>query len=169
MSAKKLSPHTNPLLNKDFVNCFVTAVKNTFQITGQTPVQIGTARIEADANFPSDVTGVIGISAGTLRGTLSIALSKECAFEVMQNLLGETHPEVNEAVADAVGELTNQIYGSARTEINKLGFSFQAAIPTVLRGSFTMKTYHKGATLVIPFQTLNKHPLHLAITVEEDR
>jgi chemotaxis protein CheX len=46
-------------------------------------------------------------------------------------MIGEKYDEMNEEVADCVGELTNMISGDARSQLQKVGFDFTAAIPTV--------------------------------------
>jgi chemotaxis protein CheX len=164
VTAAKLS--VNPLLDKNFINCFVDAVGKTLRTTASTTAQAQKPKIENQASPSGDVMGVIGLIAGPVRGTLTLTFSKEAIFEVLKNMFGETHSEINNEVSDAVGELTNQIYGTAKTELNKMGYQFDAAIPTVVSGSFQMRSYHKGATLVIPFTTAENKVLSLEITVQ---
>lgn len=64
--------------------------------------------------------------------------------------------ELNEEIKDAVGEITNMISGQARKELEELGRSLKAAIPTVVMGknhSITHITSHP--IIAIPFSTDN--------------
>ena len=57
-------------------------------------------------------------------------------------------------MADAVGELANMISGDARSQLRKMGCSFTAAVPSVIRGKgHTVKHISKGPALMIPFTT----------------
>ena len=86
-------------------------------------------------------------------------------FLIIQNMIGETHTEVSSDVADAVGELTNMIYGSAKTSLNQRGYKFDMAIPTVVRGDFIVSKGESGATLVVPFILKNKSEFYVELTV----
>jgi chemotaxis protein CheX len=108
----------------------------------------------------------VGIIAPPLQGTLLISYKKDSILYIIENMLGEKHADIDKEVGDAVGELTNMIYGSAKTTLNQLGYKFEMAIPTVITGTFTVSTQHKGATLVIPFNLDNKSTFHVEITVQ---
>ena len=56
---------------------------------------------------------MIGMVAGNMRGTITISFEKPSIFKILENMLGEPYSEINEEVRDAVGELTNMIYGTA--------------------------------------------------------
>ncbi|RYZ87573.1 MAG: chemotaxis protein CheX, partial [Proteobacteria bacterium] len=101
-----------------------------------------------------------------LKGTLLISFSKGSIFHIMQNMLGEKHEELTDEVSDAVGELTNMIYGTAKTALNQMGYNFEMAIPSVIRGSFVVTKANKGATLVIPFELKDGTSFSVKITVQ---
>jgi chemotaxis protein CheX len=141
----------NPLVDKAFINAFGEGVMKTLQMMAQTNCKPKAPRVEPKFQPTGDVAGMVGMVAGPMKGTLTISFSKESIFKILENMLGETYTEINNDVGDAVGELTNQIYGSAKTTLNQLGYSFDMAIPTVIRGQFQISKYHSGATLIIPF------------------
>jgi chemotaxis protein CheX len=72
-------------------------------------------------------------------------------------MIGENFTEMNAEVADAVGELTHMISGDARSQFQKIGYSFSAAIPTIVRGeNHSIKHISTGGPIVfIPFSTEN--------------
>lgn len=150
MGAPKIEK--NPLLDKNFLNAFVEGVVKTLSMMASTQCEPQAPKVESAFKPKGDVTGMVGMVAGSMKGTLTISFSKEAILEVFENMLGEKHPEINSEICDAVGEMTNQVYGTAKTTLNQLGYSFEMAIPTVIQGQFQISKYHTGTTLVIPFK-----------------
>ena len=69
-------------------------------------------------------------------------------------MFGEEMTELNDEIADAVGELTNMISGQARKELAEIGKIFQGAIPSVITGkNHKLETMTKGPKIAIPFKT----------------
>ncbi len=101
-----------------------------------------------------DITGIIGLT-GEQNGSLAVSFSESCALKIVENMVGEKYDKLNQEVADAVGELTNMISGDARAQLQKLGFNFSAAIPTIVRGKDHSIRHipQGGTTLMIPFTT----------------
>ena len=108
---------------------------------------------------------MVGMVFGQMKGTMSISFDKASIFAILENMLGEKHTEINDEVADAVGEMTNQIYGTAKTTLNQMGYGFEMAIPSVVKGTISISKHYNGATLVIPFNLPNGHCFHVDITV----
>lgn len=155
----------NPLLDKKLINAFVDGVKVTLSTMAQTNITCLKPFIETESKLRGDIAGVVGMVASSMKGTLIISFPKEAIFVIIKNMMGEVYTEVTSEVSDAVGELTNMIYGSAKTTLNQLGYKFDMAIPTVISGDFTITKTHPAATLVIPFQLENKSEFYIEITV----
>ncbi len=164
MGAEKINAG-NPLLDKRFINAFVEGVVKTVSLTAQTSVTTEKASIEASFQGKGEVAGMVGMVFGDMKGTMSISFPKEAIFHIMENMLGEKYTEITNDVTDAVGEMTNQIYGTAKTTLNQMGYGFEMAIPSVIKGSFTISKYHNGPTLVIPFKLSNGTLFYVDITV----
>ncbi len=164
MGAEKLA-NGNPLLDKRFINAFVEGVIKTLSLMASTEVTVGKPSIDSQFKAKGDVAGMIGMIAGSLKGTMSISFQKESIFYIIDNMLGEKHTEVSQGVLDCVGELTNQIYGSAKTTLNQMGYAFDMAIPSVIHGTFVISKHHNGATLVIPFTSKDGSSFYIDITV----
>jgi chemotaxis protein CheX len=152
MGAPKIQ--TNPLLDKNFLNAFVDGVVKTLSVMAATDVKPQAPKIETQFQAKGEVAGMVGMVAGNMKGTLTISYTKEAIFQILENMLGEKYHELTNEVTDAVGELTNQIYGSAKTTLNQLGYQFEMAIPTVIQGQFQISKFHNGTTLVIPFRVM---------------
>ncbi len=165
MGAAPNISNANPLLDKKLINAFVDGVSKTLATMAGTQTNTGTPTIEKEFSTKGDVAGLIGMVAGQMKGTLTISFEKETLFFILENMLGEPYTELNEQVADAVGELTNMIYGCAKTTLNEMGYGFEMAIPTVVMGRAKIKSFHTGATLVIPF-TCTKGKFFIEITVQ---
>ncbi|PIS11532.1 MAG: chemotaxis protein CheX [Bdellovibrio sp. CG10_big_fil_rev_8_21_14_0_10_47_8] len=164
MGAENLQP-VNPLLDKRFVSAFVDGVIKTTSLMASTQVVVGKPTVETQFQAKGDVAGMVGMVFGQMKGTMSISFSKEAIFQIVENMLGEKNTEINASVTDAVGEMTNQIYGTAKTTLNQMGYAFEMAIPSVIQGTFTISKHHSGATLVIPFNLSNGSTFFVDITV----
>ncbi|HEY8270137.1 MAG TPA: chemotaxis protein CheX [Pseudobdellovibrionaceae bacterium] len=165
-AAPKIVPEVNPLFDKKLLQAFVDGALKTLATIAQTEAKVGKPHIETRLSEKCEIAGMVGMVAPPLKGTLLISFTKESIFQIMENMLGEKHTEISNEISDAVGELTNMIYGTAKTALNQMGYNFEMAIPTVIRGEFTLSKSTKGATLVIPFELKNNSAFHIAITVQ---
>jgi chemotaxis protein CheX len=69
-------------------------------------------------------------------------------------MFGGEMKEINNEIADAVGELTNMISGQARKELEEIGKAFSGAIPSVITGkNHKLESMTKGPKIAIPFKT----------------
>ena len=141
-------------MKAEYVNPFLQATINVLSTMAMLSPKPGKPRIKENDIAVGDITGIIGLT-GHSEGSLAVSFSEECALKVVENMIGEKYEELNEEVADAVGELTNMISGDARSQLQKAGFDFTAAIPTVVRGKNHSIRHVSpgGTTLMIPFTT----------------
>lgn len=165
-AAPKTAPEANPLFDKKLLQAFVDGVIKTLATIAQTESKVGKPFIEPELTEKGEIAGMVGMVAPPLKGTLLISFTKESIFHIMENMLGEKHTEISNEISDAVGELTNMIYGTAKTALNQMGYNFEMAIPSVIRGEFILSKSTKGATLVIPFELKNGSLMHVKITVQ---
>jgi len=79
--------------------------------------------------------GFIGALNGLLYLYLDVAFAEKCAG----SLLGVSREEMaelgDEAVNDAIGELTNMTVGTFKNQLSDRGFPCRLTIPSILRGS----------------------------------
>lgn len=166
MSAAPKVEAMNPLFDKRLITAFVDGVVKTLKTMASTDATPGKPFIEPKFVLKGEIAGMVGMVAPPLKGTLVISYHKDSIFQILENMIGEKHTELNKDVSDAVGELTNMIYGSAKTSLNQLGYNFEMAIPTVISGNFQITQGDKGATLVIPFNLSNGSTFYVEITVQ---
>lgn len=141
-------------MKAEYIHPFLQATIKVLSTMASITPTPGKPVIKRDETARGDVTGIIGFT-GHSEGSMSLTFSGECALAVIKNMTGEEFNEMTGEVADAVGELTNMISGDARSMLQKMGFSFTAAIPTIVRGkNHSIKHIGSGGpTVFIPFST----------------
>lgn len=84
------------------------------------------------------VVGTVGF-IGAINGLIYLYLDTEFAQKCAANLLGISPEELaelgDEAVNDAIGELTNMTVGTFKNQLSDRGFGCRLTIPSILRGS----------------------------------
>jgi chemotaxis protein CheX len=165
-AAPKTIARANPLFDKKLLQAFTDGVLKTLATIAQTEAKVGKPFIEPEFTEKGEIAGMVGMVAAPLKGTLFISFKKEAIFHIMENMLGEKHTEITRDVSDAVGELTNMIYGAAKTALNQIGYNFEMAIPSVIHGEFVLAKPSKGDTLVIPFELKNNSVFYVKLTVQ---
>ncbi|MCK5164484.1 MAG: chemotaxis protein CheX [Desulfobacula sp.] len=137
------------------VNPFINATINVLETMAFMNVNAGKPYLKRDNVAVGDVTGVLGLT-GVANGTISVTFEENCILTIVSNMFGETMSELNNEIADAVGELTNMISGQARRELEEMGKVFKAAIPSVVTGrNHSIIHYTEGPKIAIPFNTDN--------------
>lgn len=150
MTKKKPTPLR---YNVSFINPFLEAVISVLTTMANVQVTPGKPYINTTRTAVGDVTGLIGIT-GHSAGTISLTLSKGAILNIVNNMLHESYTEINNDIADAVGELTNMIAGQARMHLSQQGLNFSASTPSVVVGK-GLRLSHIGSSpvLAIPFST----------------
>jgi chemotaxis protein CheX len=84
------------------------------------------------------VVGTVGF-IGAINGLIYLYLDVKFANQCAGNLLGMDTAEIadagDEAVNDAIGELTNMTVGTFKNQLADRGFPCKLTIPSILRGS----------------------------------
>ncbi len=73
---------------------------------------------------------------GELNGCLAIHCNMICAKAIARNMLGmDENEEINnEGIYDAIGEVTNMVMGSIKSQLQNTVGNFQVSIPTIVTG-----------------------------------
>ncbi len=135
------------------INPFINATLNVLETMAFIKPEAGKPYLKKDKVAQGDVSGVMGFT-GETNGTMSITFDELCILKIVSNMFGEEMKEINNEIADAVGELTNIISGQARKELEEIGKVFHGAIPSVVTGkSHKLESMTKGPKIAIPFKT----------------
>ncbi|MFH2065723.1 MAG: chemotaxis protein CheX [Pseudomonadota bacterium] len=140
-------------MDASLINPFINATINVLETMAFIKCKAEKPYLKKDDVAKGDVTGVIGIT-GESNGTIAVTFEEVTILKIVSNMFGEEMKELNNEVADAVGELTNMISGQARRELEENGKVFEAAIPSVVSGKNHQIThYTDGPKIAIPFTT----------------
>ncbi|WP_462157188.1 chemotaxis protein CheX [Pseudoalteromonas sp. GB56] len=139
-------------MNVEFINPFLSSLLNVLATMASTELAPGKPRVKTDEVAVGDVSGLIGMVGPQTKGSLSITFDENLALTVMERMLGERPPRINEEVTDMLGEITNMVAGGAKNLLGDKGYDFDMATPIVVAGkSHTICHKCKGKTLLIPF------------------
>ena len=136
-----------------FINPFINATLHVLETMASITAKAGKPYLKKDKVAKGDVSGIIGLT-GDVKGTISVSFSEDSILFIVSSMLREEMTELNEEIKDAAGEITNMISGQARQELDGMGRSLKAAIPSVVMGknhTITHMTAHH--VVAIPFST----------------
>lgn len=166
-AAKKQQITNESLLHdKQLIYAFVEGTIKTFSDTANTEIVNQKPFVEKQYQKRGNIAGVLRIIAPPLTGRLIVSFPEEVILQVMENMLGEKPSALDKDVADAVGELTNQIYGQAKTTLSDLGYQFEMSIPNVSAERLEVPNPDYFASLVMPFTLANNAVFYVEINIE---
>jgi len=136
-------------LSREITQAVCGAMQTTFGVSvtsGQ--FEVGTGMV----SLVGDVSGVIALVQDELEGTMTLCLTFETIRDILPRIIGPTISVTHEMTVDAVGEITNMIFGQIKTELNNRGYGLKLGIPSVVtgRGHFVSQ-FHRGQFMIIPF------------------
>lgn len=139
------------------VNPFIEATLHVLSSIAFIDATAGKPYLKKDTLAVGDISGVVGLS-GEARGTLAVSFSKGSILYIVSKMFGEPVKELNEEVADAVGEILNIVSGQARQKLETMGRLLKGAIPTVITGpSHSIMHITKEPVIAIPFDISYGH------------
>ena len=119
-------------MKPEYIEPFIDATSSVFSMMLGCEVTRGEVSAGSQSHPDHSIMGIIGIS-GDVAGTLILSLRDETALCATEALLGERPADVSDDVLDAVGEVTNMIAGSAKSQMK--GVSANISLPNVIVGS----------------------------------
>jgi chemotaxis protein CheX len=136
------------------INTFIRSAVTVLQTMAFTEARPGKPyNKDARNTAVGDISGIIGMT-GSSDGSMSLSFTKECILNIVSNMFGEPLSELDDEVADAVGEITNMICGDARRQLEEKGIVIKGAIPTVISGpGHVLKHISNTPVIAIPFRT----------------
>lgn len=142
-------------MKAELINPFLSSAKNVIETMCQTPVTPGKPELKTGKTSYGEVTGIIGMTADDIHGSMLVSFEKKCILNIVANMLMEpVKDQLDDEIVDAVGELTNMICGGAKAQLSKLDHKFDLATPTMVVGQgVEISHYSDAPTIVIPFST----------------
>lgn len=137
-----------------FIEPFITATLKVLEVTCKTIAEKEAAFVRKDDQISGDISAIIGMVSDRYKGSMGISFEKACFLHVVSQMLGEKYTELTEEIKDAAGEICNQVFGMAKTQLNSAGHRLQPAIPAVIAGdNHTIKHLVNGTCIAVKFKT----------------
>lgn len=118
--------------NKKYLRLLADSTTAIFKQLAQ--VQIQAMSLYEAKIPPQDISTVIALHSENTAGSFTMSYSKNCFLGIVSQMLGELHADITAENEDAASEICNQIFGLAKTILNKGGERLQPAIPTLILG-----------------------------------
>jgi chemotaxis protein CheX len=165
-AAIKQAPNEGLLYDKQLIHAFTDGTVKTLAETASTIITPQQPFVERKYQKRGEIAGVLRIIAPPLTGKLIVSFPDTGIFQVIENMFGEKHTTIDQEVTDVVGELTNQIYGQAKTTLSDFGYQLEMSIPKVVVGRVDVPNPNFFASLVIPFILPNKTTFSVEVHLE---
>lgn len=134
-----------------YINPFMKAISHVFKTMLNLEVSFGKPQVKVDEKVSHDVSSIIGLS-GDVAGVVIMSYPRPSAFKIAGIFAGMSFNELNEDLADPIGELANMVAGNAKKDIEGLNISI--SIPSVVIGhGHQISSTKMVPRLVIPCST----------------
>ena len=140
-------------LDQDMGRCIVKATCDVFRTMMNLRVASGEVTVEKAKIRHAEVIGSIGV-AGFLTGAISVFLPKSLARRAVAAMLMLDSPDqlADGELVDAIGELTNMVGGSIKTELFQKAPLFDISVPSVYIGDdLQRRTVSDDLCFHVPF------------------
>lgn len=132
-STQKTGPETTKV-DVNFINPFIKATLRVLSETCHTTAVKENIFLRTKGQISGDISAIIPMNSQYYQGSMAVSFTKPCFLKIISKMLGEGSTDIHEGIRDAAGEICNQIFGLAKTELNEMGHQIQPAIPTVIAG-----------------------------------
>lgn len=149
------------------INPFLAATKFVFESMAGMKVENQKLYLKKEKFMKGDITALISLGGSNIAGVFAISFSSDFAISIIEKVLGVKYNDINTPeVMDAVGEMTNMIFGHAKKKLNEQEVYLQKSIPSVISGkSHIIAHFTNQAVLGIPF-TSEMGDFFLEISIE---
>ena len=139
----------NDVLAADVSTAVIRALRDTFAVD----VTVGKAQYgDGMVSLVGDISGIIGMVQDHLEGTLMLCVTDQAVRSLLPQVLGKSTQITHEMALDAVGELTNMVFGQVKCELNGRGHQIRLGIPCVVTGKgHFVSQFHRGRYMIVPF------------------
>lgn len=111
-------------MKAEFINPFLESIVNVLETMANVKATPGRPQRKEEDIANGDVTGLIGMAGGKVKGSLAITFTSAAIFDIAKRMIGEEVTEINSAITDLVGEITNMVTGGAKRLLSEQGYDF---------------------------------------------
>lgn len=142
------------VIDVSMVNPFIEATLKVLDINAGITAVKKDLYIRKDDILKGDVTALISLHGSLYKGSMALSFEQSVFLSLVNAMLGENYTEVTEENSSCIGELCNQIFGLAKTQLNELGHKLAPSLPTIIVGrEHRISHFVRGDTIVIEFST----------------
>ena len=146
-----------PRIDANFINPIMSAVIEVINSMASIELKRGTPSVKKTSGSSAasgDISGVIAMNSDRFIGSFAICLQESLALKIYENMIGTALPSINDDIKDAVSELTNVIFGTAKRDLNADGHTISPAIPSVISGKgHEIRHSATGVCFTVPFES----------------
>ena len=140
----------NDALASDVSLAVIRSLRDTFGVDATaSKAEYGDGMVSLEG----DISGIIGMVQSHLEGTMMLCVTYETVRNLLPNVLGKSTVITHEMAVDAVGEITNMVFGQVKCELNGRGHQIKLGIPCVVTGKgHFVSQFHRGRYMIVPFR-----------------
>jgi chemotaxis protein CheX len=136
----------------DISDKIIESAKEIFSTMVMMEVAVNGDNMTDSVPMVESISGVIGL-AGTHKGVLAIHIPNKVAMAITSSFLGMDVDEMNEDVADAVGELANMLGGNVKAILSENGRDIDLSLPSTINGKqYDFQPTNEVERVIIPFR-----------------
>ncbi len=155
-------------LDVRFLNPVLSGATETISLMTGLKVVAKKPYIKKQNETSGDISGVVGVVGSGFKGTISLSFAESSFLVIVSKMLNEECKAIDDENKDAVAELLNIIFGTAKRILNEEGLNIQSAIPTIIRGKNHSVTHRiENKTIVIPFSCNETEDFRIEISTME--
>ncbi|MGZ3693081.1 MAG: chemotaxis protein CheX [Bdellovibrionota bacterium] len=141
-------------LDETISDGLVLGVVDTFEKMFNFTPALNATIFDSKKEIRADISGIIGFRQGEVNGAIIVSFPQETICALLTAFYGKPISKIDQSIKLGVGELTNVIFGVAKLNLNKTGYSLESAVPTVITGGqHNVFCYTDDDLLEIKFST----------------
>ena len=139
-------------MKAEFVNPFLMAATDVLAAELGEPPRRGTLSMSSAEYVTPDIAVLLGVS-GSVEGVGVYGMSTTTACKIVEQMLGQPFPELDEMAQSGIAELANVITGHVATRLATNGYPCDISPPSMVLGGGARVSTLGRPRLVIPLHT----------------
>ena len=151
-------------MKMDLIQPFVNSLDAVISETMGCTAQIADVTMDEGHYRRSGIAALVSVT-GEIHGSVVLDMDNQAAQQAATDLAGAPDTPTEDAVREAVCELTNMVIGNAVTQLNDAGFHFKVLPPEVLTQEQCEKAGQDSEATILCFETPGGN-VHLNIAMQ---
>ena len=139
-------------MKMDLIQPFVNALDAVISETMGSTAQIADVTMDEGHYRRSGVAALVSVT-GEIHGSIVLDMDNQAAQQAATGLAGAPDAATEDAILEAVCELTNMVIGNAVTQLNDKGSQFKVLPPSIVSEEQGGKIGHDSEATILSFHT----------------